>query len=157
MTGADARGLGDLFVGEVFEEKGDEGLFERVQFVDGGVKTGNAVVGFFFGGLPRFNRAREVGVLEMNDAAGAGGPFADEGNGGIDGHAIKPGVGELFFFQAGQATPDLEQNFLIQIVLVGGIPGVGAADPENFISILVHQRQKSGFVCGRRIQSSAFI
>ena len=97
-------------------------FFERVQLENGVVKAGDAVVCAFFRRLPRFNRAREVGVFEMNDAAGACCPLADERNGSVDGHAIKPGIGELFFLQGRQAAPDLEQDFLIQIVLVSRIP-----------------------------------
>ena len=38
VIGIDARGFRNLFVGEVFQEKSDEGFFERVQFVDCGCK-----------------------------------------------------------------------------------------------------------------------
>ena len=58
VIGTDARGFCDLLVGEVLQEKGDERFFEWVQFVDGGVKIGDAVVRVFFRCLPRFNRAR---------------------------------------------------------------------------------------------------
>lgn len=122
IIGGDTRGFGDLFVREVLEKKSDERFFEWVQFVDGGVKVCYAVVTVLFRCLLRFNGAREVSVFEMNDATGAGGPLADERKSSVNGHAIKPGVGELFFFQGRQAAPDLEQDFLIQIVLVSGIP-----------------------------------
>ena len=51
-------------------------------------------------------------MFEMKDAIGAYFPFADERNGGVDRDAIKPGVGELFFFQVRQGAPDLEEGFL---------------------------------------------
>ncbi len=52
-----------LFVGEVLQEKGDDRFFEWVQLVNCGVKICDAVVGVFLGCLPRFNRARQVGVF----------------------------------------------------------------------------------------------
>ena len=64
VIGTDARGFCNLFVGEVLQEKSDERFFEWVQFVDCGVKACNAVVSVFFSCLPRFDRAREVGVFE---------------------------------------------------------------------------------------------
>jgi hypothetical protein len=97
------------------------------------------------------------GSLDIHDAVGTHRALADERNGTVDGHAIKPGIGELFFFQARQPAPDLEQDFLIQIVLVGCIPGVNAADLENSVSILMHQFQEPVFVCRRRIQFRTFI
>ena len=92
-------------------------------------------------------------MVKMNDAVKARCPLADERYGGVDGHAIKPGIGELFFFQSRQAAPNLEQDFLIQIVLVSRIPCINAADPENSVSILIHQLQELVFAFGRRIQS----
>ena len=71
VIGADAGDFRHLFVGEVFQEKGDERLFDRAEFVDGRVEVGDAVVRAPFCGLPRFNRAGEVGVLKMNDAVQA--------------------------------------------------------------------------------------
>ncbi len=125
---ADPGGFGDLFVGEVFEEKGDERFFDRVQFVDRIVKARDAVVGRGVSGLAGFDCVGEIGVFKVNDAVGAGGSFANEGNGGVDGDAIKPGVGELDFFKPRQAAPDLAKDFLVEIVLVSGVPCVHAAD-----------------------------
>src|SRR5882724_7268884 len=42
VIGIDARDFCHLFVGQVFEEKGDERFFERVEFENYGVKMGNA-------------------------------------------------------------------------------------------------------------------
>ena len=91
-------------------------------------------------------------MLAVHKVIGAGRTLANEGNGGVNSDAVKPGIGEAFLFQAREATPDLEEYFLIQIVLVSGIPGVDAADPENSVSILIHQFQEPMFVSGRQNQ-----
>ena len=71
VVGSDAGGFRDLFIGEVLKEKGDERFFEWVQSVNSGVKVCDAVVSIFFRWLLRFDGAREIGVLEMNDAVKA--------------------------------------------------------------------------------------
>ena len=78
-------------------------------------------------------------MLDIHNAVGTYCPLADERDGGIDGHTIKPGVGELVFSQGREAAPDLKEDFLVQVVLVSRVPRINAADPENPISILVHQ------------------
>ena len=68
---------------------------------------------------------------------------------GVDRDPIEPRVRINVFFQSGQRPPDLEQDFLIQIFLVGRIPRINAADFENSVSILIQQLQELVFVCGR--------
>src|SRR5262249_10452166 len=72
----DARRFRNLFVGEILQEKGDECLLKRIQFVDCGVQICKAIISGVFSCLPRFNRAREIGVFEMDYAVGAGGSLA---------------------------------------------------------------------------------
>ena len=81
----------------------------------------------------------------MNDAMRACGAFADKRNSGVNRHPVQPGICELFFSHVREAAPDLKENFLVQIVLVCRIPCVRPADPENLISILIHQREKLAF------------
>jgi len=51
-----------------------ERLFEWVQFEDCGVKICNAIVVVVFSCLLQFDRARDIGVFDINDAAGTGLP-----------------------------------------------------------------------------------
>ena len=101
--------------------------------------------------------AGEFRVIELQGAPAAGRALAGEANRGIDRDPIEPRVPISVDLQSGQRPPDLEQDFLIQIFLVGRIPFIDAADLENFVSILIHQLQELVFVCRRRIQSRTFI
>ena len=49
-------------------------------------------------------------------------------------------------FQARQCPPDLKQDFLIQVVPVGGVPRINPADLENPGPIPVDQIPKLLFV-----------
>jgi len=53
--------------------------------------------------------------------------------------------------------PDLKQDFLIQVVPVGGVPGINTADLENLQPILIHQRNKLAFrILATRFQCNLF-
>jgi hypothetical protein len=96
-------------------------------------------------------------MIKLQGAPAAGGALAGEANRGINRDPIEPRVSISVVLQSGQRPPDLEENFLIQVFLVGRIPFINAADLENPVSILIHQLQKPVFVCRRRIQSWTFI
>jgi hypothetical protein len=51
---------------------------------------------------------------------------------GVDRDSIEPSVIISVVFQSGQCPPDLKQDFLIQVVPVGGVPRINTADFQVF-------------------------
>jgi hypothetical protein len=51
--------------------------------------------------------------------------------------------------QSGQGAPDLEEHFLIEIVLIRGTPGVNTADLQKPRPMIGDPLQKSGVVAVR--------
>jgi hypothetical protein len=87
---------------------------------------------------PRFDVAGEFRVIELQGAPAAARAFAseaDRGVRGVDRDSIEPGVCISIVFQSGQRPPDLEKDFLIEIVAIRGVPRTGAADFKNLWSI----------------------
>ncbi len=76
---------------------------------------------------------------------------------GVDRDSIELGVCISVVFQSGQCPRDLKQDFLIQVVPVGGVPGINTPDLENLQPILIHQRNKLAFrILAVRVQCVLF-
>jgi hypothetical protein len=74
--------------------------------------------------LARFNMVRDLFVIERHSRTAAGRALADEADRSVDGNPVKPGVCMGVLFQARQCPPDLKQDFLIQVVPIGGVPRI---------------------------------
>jgi hypothetical protein len=92
---------------------------------------------------------RELFVIERHGRTAARRAPADEADRSVDGNPVKPGVCISALFEARQSPPDLKQDFLIQVVPVGGVPRINTADLENPGAIPVDQSQKLLFVWWR--------
>src|SRR6266542_2398620 len=88
----------------------------------------------------------ELFVIERHGRTAARRAPADEADRSVDGNPVKPGVCMVVLFQARQSAPDLKQDFLIQVVPVGGVPRINTAHLENPGAVPVDQIQKLLFV-----------
>jgi len=99
-----------------------------VELRDGVVKPRELFLRAVVGRLARFNVVGELLVIERHGRTAAGRAPADEADRSVDGNPVKPGVCMSVLFQARQSPPDLKQDFLIQVVPVGGVPRINTAD-----------------------------
>ena len=76
----------------------------------------------------------------------AGSFLAHKTHRGVEGDAVEPRAGVALLLQVRQAPPDLEQNFLIKIILIAAVPGIGTADFQNLRPILAHEFKKASVV-----------
>src|SRR5688572_14024959 len=118
MVRTQARRLRYFLVAEILEEQDDQRLLRFVELADGFIQPRQPPIIRFLRLLGRLNVPREIAGPECGRAAVARRVLPDKTDRGVERHAIKPRSGISAFLQSRQRAPDLEKNFLIEIIAV---------------------------------------
>lgn len=132
----------DLFVAQIFEKQRDERFLQTVELRNRLEHLSKLFIFMRIVGGKIFGNFVQLIGITAGDLSAAGFVFANKADSRIEGDPIKPGICKMPVFQIGQCPPDLEQNFLIEIVLIGCVPRIDAANLQDLRPVFVKQLQK---------------